>query len=275
MINNMNHKLLAWSSDTHFNLTTAKRIKKFCKEITHEDDCIGLILTGDIAESDSTISFLTELHKQIKVPIYFVLGNHDFYKSDIATVTQNMINNLPVDIHWLTRIDYIRLNDTTCIVGNENWWDGRAGSLRSLGLLDGVLMAPDYILIGDIAWLSKEQRFEKLRELADLCTQQIIMKLSNAFRDFEEVILCVHVPPFAESCDHGGKPMTDNLLPHFTSKALGDALVEFMSIRKEKKLTVLAGHTHENTVYKPLKNLTVKVANASYFSPKVHKFIKI
>lgn len=271
----MNHKTLAWASDTHLNLTTEKRIKKFCKEITHEDDCVGLILTGDIAESDSVVKHLIDIHNQIKVPIYFVLGNHDFYKSDVATVTEDLLVNLPPDIHWLTRIDYIPISEDVCIVGNENWWDGRSGSLQSLGLLDGIIMAPDYMLIGDIAWLSKEQRFDKLKEMADNATQRILMKLSSAFREFKEVILCVHVPPFEESCEHDGKKMTDNWLPHFNHKGLGDALLDFMSLRKDKKLTVLAGHTHESTVYKPLKNLTVKVANASYFKPKVHKFVKI
>lgn len=271
----MNHKVIAWASDTHFNLTTENKIKKFCKDIIFEDECIGLILTGDIAESDSVLKHLVELYSQIQIPIYFVLGNHDYYKSSIKTVTQELMAKLPPNIHWLTTIDYIPISEDICLVGNENWWDGRSGSLESLGLLDGIIMAPDYMLIEDIAWLSKEQRFEKLRELADKATQQIISKLLSAFEKFNEVILCVHVPPFEESCEHNGTRMTDNWLPHFNHKALGDSLLEFMSTRKEKKLTVLAGHTHESTVYKPLKNLTVKVANASYFVPTVHKFIKI
>lgn len=271
----MQQKLLAWISDPHLNLTTQSRIKNLCKEISHEDDCIGIVITGDIAESDSVLTHLITLKKEIDLPIYFVLGNHDYYNSSIIEVYNNLNANLPANINWLTDCDFIRISSSVAIVGHDNWWDGRAGSLDSMGLLDGLIMAPDYTLIKDVAWKNKEDRFVKLREMADDSADKIIGKLSCAFRENDEIILCVHVPPFEQSCEHNGKKMANNWLPHFCHKKLGDMLIELMKTRQNKKLTVLAGHTHESTVYRPLKNLKVKVASANYFKPKVYKFIKI
>jgi len=46
----------------------------------------ALLLGGDIGEADSVPRFLSEMENALRLPIYFVLGNHDFYWGSIAMV---------------------------------------------------------------------------------------------------------------------------------------------------------------------------------------------
>ena len=43
-----------------------------------------MVITGDIAESDSLGTSLMVMDALVGRPIYFVLGNHDFYHGSVA-----------------------------------------------------------------------------------------------------------------------------------------------------------------------------------------------
>ena len=271
---------LAWSSDTHFNFANQKRIAKFCEDLL-DSKASTLLLTGDIAESDTLVKYLKLISSKLgpTFHIYFILGNHDYYKSSIPEVNNTILQEFGIskhpNIHWLTSETYVELTPTTALVGNENWWDGKAGNLNSLGILDGLIMAPDYTLIKDFSFMKKEERFKVLETIANNSTKNILEKLRRGFDKYHTIYLALHVPPFEDACVHNRKIMEPNWLPHFCHKDLGDKLMDFMSERPEKELVVLAGHTHENITIKPLENIKVKVAHASYFQPEVHKIIKI
>jgi hypothetical protein len=69
--------------------------------------------------------------------------------------------------------------------------------------------------------------------------------------------------------------MTTNFLSHFSSKILGDALFFLMRNMPDKKLLVLSGHTHEETIYSPLPNLTSRTNKANILKPRVHTILKL
>src|SRR5947209_18601256 len=78
-------KRLAWATDIHLNFVTASEVAEFCERIVRAS-CDALIITGDIAEGTSIASYLKTLATHVPMPIYFVLGNHDFYGVYISEV---------------------------------------------------------------------------------------------------------------------------------------------------------------------------------------------
>ena len=52
--------------------------RRFCHSVNEHAD--ALVVTGDIAESPTLRSALTSLATLTERPVYFVLGNHDFYR---------------------------------------------------------------------------------------------------------------------------------------------------------------------------------------------------
>lgn len=80
---------LAWLTDVHLNFLDANERKKFYQEIINTSSD-GVLLSGDIAEAPSIKNILQELSNFIKKPIYFILGNHDYYRGQINEVRCEM-----------------------------------------------------------------------------------------------------------------------------------------------------------------------------------------
>jgi calcineurin-like phosphoesterase family protein len=264
-------KNAAWSTDTHFDLTTKKRIEKFYEEIKNEK-VDSLFITGDIAESDSVCFHLENLSKNLEeVEIFFILGNHDYYKSSISRVNKDIeiLCQNHQNLHWFSKIDYVSVNKEVCLVGNENWWDGQFEA--KVGLLDSFIMSQDYTTIEELKPDNINYFFDKVRIQSHQCTQAILQKLTAAFKAHDTVYLLLHVPPFKNACEHFGIPMGPTWLNHFCNKTLGDKLIDFMDLRKNKSLKIICGHTHSSLSFKPSENITVKVGKSDYFRPKISK----
>lgn len=85
------------------------------------------MITGDISDSTKLIFHLKILEAEIKRPVYFVLGNHDFYHSSIKKVykeVSNLVSNSK-NMSWLTEMGIIEINSDTAVVGHDAWADGR------------------------------------------------------------------------------------------------------------------------------------------------------
>ena len=74
-----------WLTDIHLNFLRPLALKAFYDQVAAEEPQV-LLVTGDIGESDSVVRFVSELGRL--APIYFVLGNHDYYRSSIAAVRE-------------------------------------------------------------------------------------------------------------------------------------------------------------------------------------------
>ena len=80
---------MAWLTDIHLNFIDADARKKFYQKII-DIECDGVLISGDIAEAPSIKNILEEMAIYIKKPIYFVLGNHDYYQEQINNVRSEM-----------------------------------------------------------------------------------------------------------------------------------------------------------------------------------------
>jgi hypothetical protein len=204
--------------------------------------------------------------------LYFVLGNHDFYRGSISGVREKMqaLCAACPNLHWLPDAGVVPLTETTCLVGHDGWGDGRLGDYW-----DSQIELNDWELIEDFTRLGKQARFAKLNELGDEAAEHLRKILPNALDGYRNVIVVTHVPPFHDACWHDGRISDDFWLPHFTCKAVGDVLVEAMRAHPDNQMTVYCGHTHGAGEAEILPNQRVSTGGAVYGNPEVQRVIEV
>ena len=70
-------------TDLHLDMVEPERFRQFVAHLQSEPSD-AVVITGDISRSNVLLEHLAILEDLLRVPIYFVLGNHDFYGSSIA-----------------------------------------------------------------------------------------------------------------------------------------------------------------------------------------------
>lgn len=264
---------LAWLTDIHLNFLNEATREKFYHQIL-ETNCDAILISGDIAEAPSLSDLLGEMASQIKKPIYFVLGNHDYYRGQINKVREE-VSTLTKEkelLFWLPASGMQVLNKNTILVGQDGWADGRLGDY-----LNSRVSLNDSRMIADLFQekiLGKFQLLEKMRELADVDAMQLQSDLLHAVtQNPKKVIVLTHVPPFKEACLHKGQSSEDDWLPYFSSKIIGDVLTQSAKDSPSIEFLVLCGHTHSEAYYKPWHNLTIKTGKAEYYQPAMQEVI--
>ena len=254
---------LVWITDPHLNFVSEAQIRDFMATVrAHQPNAI--LVGGDIAQAHNLEPILRLMAETVDCPIYFVLGNHDYYGSSIAAVRQS-IRTLCGDVPslvWLNEAGVVRLSDTTALVGHDGWADGRLGDYAA-----SRIRLNDYRLIADLAGLEKMQRLAVLHRLGDEAAAHLQTVLPTALERHRQAIVLTHVPPFRQACWHEGHISGDHWLPHMTCAAAGDALAPIMQQRPDRKATVLCGHTHSAGEAPILQNLHVSTGGAEYGSP--------
>ncbi len=254
-----------WVTDIHLNFLNNLGFENFIERLLQEKPD-ALLITGDIAEAQDITYYLSRLAEYLKLNIYFVLGNHDFYNGSMIQVIEK-VDILAQDSPMLTFLDSsgpIKIDNNTALVGHSGWADGRFGDY-----FNSDVQLNDYMLIEDFKRLSKDMIFNKLNELGDTATHNLKEKLEAAFLDFDNVICLTHVPPLKESCWHLGAISNEDFLPHFSCKAMGEMMLEVMKNRPSSHLTVLCGHTHSPGTVQISDNIKVFTGGADYGKPDI------
>ena len=70
---------LAWMTDLHLNFVAPRQVERLCRSVI-EAGADAVLLTGDIGEAQDLEGQLESLDAGLGLPLYFVLGNHDFYR---------------------------------------------------------------------------------------------------------------------------------------------------------------------------------------------------
>jgi 3',5'-cyclic-AMP phosphodiesterase len=254
---------MAWATDIHLDRLTERdylEYKEYLQELN--PDC--LIISGDIAEGEVVCKSLKDFNDSFVFPIYFVLGNHDFYYSGFAETEENVraLVKESINLNWLSETGIIPLNDSTALIGIEGWGDARNGTLN---LSEGS--SRDVLSIADYKGLTREEIGDLLRSKGDKYAEHLRTVLLAAVNDYRNIILVTHVPPFIEACfDRSLRICGEFKLPFYTCKAIGDMLLDVMTENPSCQMTVLCGHTHENADIKMLENLRVRVKESNYGS---------
>ena len=72
-------KRLVWVTDPHLDFVRPDTAADFCAAVAAEQPD-AVLVGGDIGEAPNVEYFLRLLEGAWECPIYFVLGNHDFYR---------------------------------------------------------------------------------------------------------------------------------------------------------------------------------------------------
>jgi predicted phosphohydrolase len=261
-----------WTSDIHLDrMSNDERaeLKDYLSDLKPD----GFILAGDIAEADSVAGFLKDFREALSCPIYFVLGNHDFWGSTFEAVRseiRSLVKNHN-ELYWLSESGVISLNSTTALIGHEGWADARYAPVPAHGTVPR-----DFMRIEDFKALPRAEFEGALNKLGGEAAAYIRKVLSEAVAFHKHVYLVTHVPPFKEaSLDRSRRICGDDQLPFYSCKAIGDVLLEVMKENPECRLTVLSGHTHEKCEVEILPNLQIRVLDAGYGTWYPPRLIKI
>lgn len=264
---------LAWLTDIHLNFLDEDERAVFYKEI-EKTNCDCVLITGDIAEAPSIEMIMKEMAAQIERPIYFVVGNHDYYRGSVKKV-RDILTSLTKDhdqLYWLPTSGFQKINDKVIILGQDGWADGRFGDYQNSNVILNDSRMIEELFHANV--LGRFQLLEKMQELADADAASLRIDLVNALSQApQKIIVLTHVPPYQEACKYEGKISDKNWLPYFSSKVMGDLLTQTAMATPAVDFLVLCGHTHGEAYYQPLSNLTVKAGLAEYYRPGVQGVI--
>lgn len=267
---------LTWITDVHLNfLEKDERIDFYHTLIATDSN--GVVISGDIAEATSIESILKEMASTIQKPIYFVLGNHDYYRGSINDLRSTMISIIKDEpfLFWLPESGPQKLNDEVVLVGQDCFADGRYGDYtNSRVVLNDSRMIVDLF---QCSALGKYQLLEKMQQLADQDAKELEKNIEQAVRSYntQKIIILIHVPPFREVCMHDGKISSDDYLPFFSSKITGEILMHAAESYPEIEFLALCGHTHSKGFFNPCPNLIVKAGASEYGKPSIQEVIEI
>ena len=263
-------KRVAWLTDIHLNFVASERSGGLLDHLRGEN-VDAVLIGGDIAESHDVAQWLGRFEERVRRPVYFVLGNHDFYRGSIAGVRDEVAEFCRdrSRLTYLTRSEPVELTPRVGLIGHDGWADGRAGNYP-----ESPVMLNDYKLIDELAGIGKQQRWSLLKALGDEAADHIRRVLPAALAHYEHVCLLTHVPPLREACWHEGHISDDDWAPHFTCQAMGGVILSVMRDRPKRRLTVLCGHTHSRGEIRPLENVVILTGKAEYGAPIVERMFE-
>lgn len=259
--------MLLWASDFHLNFLRLQGAVKFFGEalMNENPDATGLIITGDISDGKRLERHLRALAEGFTKPIYFVLGNHDYYNSswlNIDKMVACLVKEIP-HLHWLNQ-GYHEV-DGHVICGVGGWYDAYHGNAHS------TVELYDFTNIAELLSESRcrETLLDAVRKRAGHESDQLARMLKAACKTDNVIIVGTHIAPYSESSWHEGKLSNRDWVPWFSSASTGAVLDIFAKRYPEKEFVVLCGHSHSPGVYQRMDNMTVYTGRAEYGYPEL------
>ncbi|WP_153559394.1 metallophosphoesterase family protein [Roseimaritima sediminicola] len=283
---------VAWLTDPHLNHASAVSWDSLIRSIeasspdalvSSPDALVGppdalvgppdaLLLTGDISEGEDVVFQLNRLTAALAGPIYFVLGNHDFYGGSVARTRSRMVEVCGAEsrLVYLTDQFPVALSPGVGLVGDDGWGDATIGDYDH-----SPVRLADFQHIDDFRTEPSEHWQRRLQALGQESADRLRPKLRQACERFRTVVVATHVPPFREACWYEGQTTDDLWAPFFVCGHLGKLLMEFAERYPEHRWLVLCGHTHHGGVAHLRDNLTVVTGGAEYGQPRLTGLIDV
>jgi len=256
---------LVWTTDPHLNHAPMPAWERWVEAISRERPD-GLVITGDISEADDVTFQLIRLAESLAIPIYFVLGNHDFYQRSIAETRRQVIElcrGMPL-LDYLTDRRPIELDDDAFLLGDDGWGDATQGDFDA-----SPVRLNDFRLIDDFRNADPASWQALLVDQGRHSAERLREKIDSLPGSTRHVIVATHVPPFRDACWYQGRTTDDLWAPFFVCGAVGEVLQNASRRRPECRFRVLCGHTHHRGTAQLTENLTVHTGAAEYGVPAV------
>ena len=263
---------LGFCSDIHLDHLHKKDLDIFIQNINSQN-LDGLIISGDISNGNYIVWHLTLLDEGLNCPIYFVLGNHDFWGKSFNNVRSDISKMRHTKLNYLTLGDIYPLTNNTCLIGHDGWYDAENGNFAKSKFWPKGF--PEFRYVDDLKYLPPDLLKQTLVNITRQASENLQIKLDKALSQYSIIYLATHVPPYREASWHLGKISDDEGAPFFSNKIIGEALTNKMLSYPDNKLIVLAGHTHSESIYNPIPNIHVYTSNAEYGAPCIYKVFDI
>ena len=264
---------VAWATDIHLDWATPQQRDRFYASFGATGADAALI-SGDIGEGKNTAHWLREMAGVFRQPIYFVLGNHDFYGGSIPQVRRD-IRQLAASgpgLVYLPAAGVVELGPETGLIGHDGWGDARLGDYEG-----SQVFLSDFVTIKELAAVNHDRALlhARLRSLGDEAAAHVARVLPEALARYRQVVFLTHVPPFREAAWHEGQYSADDWLPYFSCRAVGETLLEIMRQHPARQLLVLCGHTHGSGESQIRENLRVLTGGADDRGPRFHQTLQL
>jgi predicted phosphohydrolase len=251
-----------WFTDTHMDKVKPWTLVLFFMRVLKEKPK-GIFLTGDISNGLLVDWHLRLLATIIRCPIYFVLGNHDYYFSSIEKIhnkIRKLCRKFP-NLIWMRDAGVIHINEETALIGTDGWYDADNGKPEYLKFTFDWMLTKDFRKLPSMV-----ERIAAWKELADQSAIDLTAKLEAAFEQgYKTVYVLTHVPPWKEATRDVGSITEKFWLPYNVNLRLGRAIEKVMLKHKTKHVTVLAGHIHTDCWIHVSRNIECKVSRAKYY----------
>lgn len=246
-------------TDLHMNRMSESELNELQHRIRNVS-CDSIIVTGDISNAANLKRHLSLLAaSSAPRALYFVTGNHDYYGSTLSEV-EEVIAGLCKSTPNLNHLDgnrVIQLANGIGLVEHRGWPDAQAGDGMSTEIEN-----PDRWNIKDFRHYDHEQMLMRMRAMGKESADQIRSVFPLALTCYRHVIVATHVPPFSDAVYHKGKPSDRHHLPHFCNLSVGLALIGISRAFPQRRVSVLAGHSHSSCFRRILPNLSVRIGTS-------------
>ena len=264
---------LAWWTDLHFELLSETQRRQVLRDWEKTPaDCA--LVTGDISHGSTTLRWLRQLAQVFGRPIYFVLGNHDFYGTSISQQREaaRRLCDEVVNLVYLSLSDAVSLSPATALVGHDGWGDMREGDWEGTSV-----RPPDFDEIDELkeAGTDRSVLRDRLCRLGDEAADHLRRVLPAALTTHERVLVATHVPPFRETSWYEGENSGEAWLPFFCCRAVGDVLLAMSDRYAERKISVVCGHCHGTGEVQVGSNIRVLTGGAEPCSPQLQRLLEV
>jgi Icc protein len=270
---------IAWVTDPHFNFVNEKEIHQFVESInTINPDCV--VITGDITDARLLNGTLELIRNTLDIPVYFNLGNHDFYHGSFEDI-RKMVSKKCKDskiLNYFGTSGIIQIDEKTCMFGEDCIGDGKNGDFQHS--LKSEVFLNDYRYINELAgytfaadWIGLEKELNRRGEES---AKMVQWYLDEAIRKgFTDLYMFTHVPVFPSVCRHQKSQSDERWTPHYSCKSVGDVVEKFMKEHPECHIQIFSGHTHTSAIKQMTENICCTVGGAEYSDPKIQMIIEI